>query len=481
MDTAVSTRSPEAPQLSGTVDSRLPASPLFRGGAAADTRQLSTYTEACAELTAAMPPRADRSPAERGDVEQVEQAARRARHAFLKVHAGHLYDELTEGRERQVRLDELAFAAADDYPGLVPTRAQVSADRRLPQAEKSGGEVDQGIFFAHLLDRRETGEHLLRSMLAPTPRALDLLPEFQRTGHLNLGRAVVHRDGFVAEVTICNQDVLNAEDDAVVEALETAVDLALLDDAVKVGVLRGSILSHSRYSGRRAFGAGINLTHLYTGQISFIDFMLRRELGYIRKLVHGLHHGAADDLLRLPGGKPWVGAIDTFAIGGATQVALVLDRVVAGADAYFSLPALAEGIIPGAANLRLGRVVGRRMAERLIFFGEKVAATSPEARELCDEVVAPEAVDGAVAASTERLADPAVPANRRMLHLAEESDDLFRTYMSRYALEQSARMHSPDVVAKLERTWINRRPGGAAESARPERAGEAPESGAARP
>ncbi|MGW1619919.1 enoyl-CoA hydratase/isomerase family protein [Streptomyces sp. NPDC002172] len=476
----MSTLSPEAPQPSGTVDSRLPASPLFRGGAAADARLLSTYTEACAELIAAMPPRADRSPAERDDADRVEQAARRARHAFLKVHTGHLYDELTEGRNRQVRLDELAFTAAENYPGLVPTRAQVSADRRLPQAEKSGGEVDQGILFAHLLDRRETGEHLLRSMLAPTPRALDLLPEFHRTGHVDLGQAVIRRDGFVAEVTICNQDVLNAEDDAVVEALETAVDLALLDDAVSVGVLRGSVLSHPRYSGRRAFGAGINLTHLYTGQISFVDFMLRRELGYIRKLIHGLH-GPADDMLHLPGGKPWVGAVDTFAIGGATQVALVLDRVIAGTDAYFSLPALAEGIIPGAANLRLGRVVGRRMAERLIFFGEKVAATSPEARELCDEAVAPEAVDGAVAASAERLADPAVPANRRMLHLAEESDGLFRTYMSRYALEQSARMHSPDVVAKLERTWVNRRPGGASESARPERAEEALEPGVVRP
>jgi (3,5-dihydroxyphenyl)acetyl-CoA 1,2-dioxygenase len=68
-----------------------------------------------------------------------------------------------------------------------------------------------------------------------------------------------------------------------------------------------------------------------------------------------------------------------------------------------------------------------------------------------------------------------------MLHLAEESDDLFRTYMSRYALEQSARMHSPDVVAKLERTWINRRPGGASESAPPKRSGAAPEPGAVRP
>ncbi len=68
-----------------------------------------------------------------------------------------------------------------------------------------------------------------------------------------------------------------------------------------------------------------------------------------------------------------------------------------------------------------------------------------------------------------------------MLHLAEEPDDLFRTYLSRYALEQSARMHSPDVVAKLERTWVNRRPEGPPAAARPQPSGAAPEPVAHRP
>jgi (3,5-dihydroxyphenyl)acetyl-CoA 1,2-dioxygenase len=460
MDAAVTTRTPSPRQLSGAAGIQVAEVPQFRGAAETDVRLLSACAEACAELNAALPPRAERTSAEREVADRAERRVRRARHDFLAVHAGRVYDELTDGRRCQVRLDELAFRAAEKYPGLVPTRAQDAADRLLPQAAKSSGEIDQGIFFAHLLGRRDTGEHLMRSMLAPTPRAVQLLPEFRRTGRLDLGQAQIRRDGGVAEVTICNQQALNAEDNAVVEALETAVDLALLDDSVTVGVLRGSVLTHPRYSGRRAFGAGINLTHLYTGQISFLDFMLRRELGYIRKLIHGLAHGPAHDLRHLPGGKPWAGAIDTFAIGGATQVALVLDRVIAGSDAYFSLPALTEGIIPGAANLRLGRVVGRRMAERLIFFGERIEADSAQAMLLCDEVVAPDAVGPAVADAADRLADPAVAGNRRMLHLAEEPDDLFRTYMSRYALEQSARMHSPDVVAKLERSWINRKPAG---------------------
>ncbi|WP_377273140.1 enoyl-CoA hydratase/isomerase family protein [Peterkaempfera sp. SMS 1(5)a] len=458
METTLSTHVPtQDMHRSGPATTSLPEAPELGGEHAADSHELSAYLLACSELTAALPPRAERSPEQHASAERINTAARGLRHRFLDLHAGRVYDELTAGRSRQVRVDELALTAADRYPGLVPARDHLAADRLVTQAAKSGAEVDQGILFAHLLGRRDTGEHLLRSMLAPTEQALRLLPEFRRTGHLDLGQAVIHRDGCVAEVTVCNQHVLNAEDDAVVEALETAVDLALLDDAVSVGVLRGSVLSHPRYAGRRAFGAGINLTDLYAGQIGFVDFMLRRELGYIRKLIHGLDHGSTRGPLGMSGGKPWVGAVETFAIGGACQVALVLDRVIAASDAYFSLPALTEGIVPGAANMRLGRVVGRRMAQRLIFFGESVAADSPEALALCDEVVAPERMDAAVSAAADRLADPAVPSNRRMLHLAEESDDLFRTYMSRYALEQATRMHSPDVVAKLERTWINRR------------------------
>lgn len=462
MDTAAPNRPRETPQLSPALDDVLPPFPRYHGDITQDAAGLNSYVEDCAELVLAAPAPAERSAAQSRDADGVEQAARHARHCFLRLHADAVYTELTEGHHRRLRLDTLASAARERYPGLLSAQApaRAAADHRVSRPDRSREEIDEGIFFAHVLDRSTAGGHLIESMLAPTQRALDLLPDFLRTGRVDLGRATVHRDGFVAEVTICNQDVLNAEDDAVVEALETAVDLALLDDTVSVGVLRGGVLTHPRYRGRRAFGAGINLTHLHDGRISFLDFMLRRELGYIRKLIHGLHHGPADGFLQHRAGKPWVGAVETFAIGGATQVALVLDRVIADADAYFSLPALAEGIVPGAANLRLGRVAGRRMAQRLIFFGDRIAAASPEARELCDEVVAPEEIGAALESAAEQLADPAVPANRRMLHLAEESDDLFRAYMSRYALEQSGRMHSPDVLARLERTWIRRRAGG---------------------
>jgi thioesterase DpgC len=68
-----------------------------------------------------------------------------------------------------------------------------------------------------------------------------------------------------------------------------------------------------------------------------------------------------------------------------------------------------------------------------------------------DEVVEPEEMDAAAERALERLAVPAVLTNRRMLNLAEESADEFRRYMAEFALQQSRRIYSHDVIAKVGR------------------------------
>src|SRR3972149_6002767 len=60
--------------------------------------------------------------------------------------------------------------------------------------------------------------------------------------------------------------------------------------------------------------------------------------------------------------KLWVAAVEGFAIGGHCQILLAVDHTIAGDDAYLTLPARKEGIVPGAANLRLPRFVGDRIA-----------------------------------------------------------------------------------------------------------------------
>jgi thioesterase DpgC len=391
-----------------------------------------------------LPSPADRSPEERAAAAAVHTEARSVRRAFMRRHGRAVYAELTDGLVRQPRLEELCAAAATVFPGLVPDERRLAGDRERAQAAKEGYEIDQGIFVGGVLRLPVEGNHLLGAMLQPTPRALGLLDDFRRTGAVDLGSVeLVRRDG-VAHLTMCRNDSLNAEDARQVDDMEAAVDLVLLDPAVEVGVLRGGLMTHPRYAGRRVFCAGINLKALHAGRIGLVDFLLRREMGYVHKLIRGL----GSDL----GGKPWLAVVDGFAIGGGAQLLLVADHVIAASDAYLSLPAAKEGILPGAANLRLTRYAGARLARQLILFGRSIHVTEPDARLFVDEVHGPgDDLDAAVQPSVDRLRGGAVAANRRMLLASEEPIDALRCYLAEFAVQQAVRLHSEDVIGKVGR------------------------------
>src|SRR6185437_15512681 len=135
-----------------------------------------------------------------------------------------------------------------------------------------------------------------------------------------------------------NPRFLNAEDNAPLDALETAVDVAILDPATDVAVLRGGEVEHQKYRGRRLFGAGINLTHLYRGLIPFTWF-LRRDLGFVHKFFRGVARPDAvpDDVHGTTIEKPWIAALEGFAIGGHCQILLTMDYVLAASDAFMTL------------------------------------------------------------------------------------------------------------------------------------------------
>ncbi|MEU9189663.1 (3,5-dihydroxyphenyl)acetyl-CoA 1,2-dioxygenase DpgC [Streptomyces sp. NPDC048484] len=412
---------------------------------------LARAAERTEKLLDALPGPRDRSARQRVGAEAATDAARTLRAAFLDRHVDAVYDELTDRRVRHLRLDELAEAAAAAFPGLVPTAGQLAAERARPQAHKEGHELDQGIFFSRVLRSSQAGPHLLDAMVRPTRRALALLPEFTGTGRLDLGSVRLERTGAVARLTLCRDDTLNAEDDAQVDDMETAVDLALLDPASEVGLLRGGEMTHRRYRGRRVFSAGLNLKSLHSGDISLVDFLLRRELGYIHKIMRGILSDDEADWRSRTVEKPWVAVVDSFAIGGGAQLLLACDHVIAAADAYLSLPAAQEGIIPGLANYRLTRFAGPRLARQIILEGRRIWASEPAARLLVDEVHDQPDLDLAVERSVERLRGSAVLANRRMLHHAEEPPDEFRSYLAEFALQQALRLYSPDVIDKVGR------------------------------
>jgi thioesterase DpgC len=411
-------------------------------------RDIDAETDA---LLSSLPRKGERSPDEHRRVARLLDEGRRLRARFMHDHAEAVYAALTDDGCHYHRLPELIAAAAERFPGLVPTSAQLDAERARPLAEQEGREIDQGIFTRGVLRAERAGRHLVEAMLRPTARATELFDTFQAHGTVDLGAVAIERRGVAAHVTMQNRDCLNAEDTRLVGDLETAIDLALLDERIRVGVLRGGVMTHRKYDGKRVFCAGINLKALNAGQIPLVEFLLVRELGLVNKLRNGLSAPPDLDALGLGNQKPWVAAVDAFAIGGGMQLLLVMDRVIAADDAYFSLPAAHEGIVPGAANLRITRHLGSRIARALVLAGEKLPATDSRARLICDEVVAPEDMDAAVDAAVRLLEGPAVIGNRRLLNLAEEPPDAFRLFIAEFAVVQALRLHGGDVAATTAR------------------------------
>jgi enoyl-CoA hydratase/carnithine racemase len=379
--------------------------------------------------------------------------------AFLREHAEAVYREVTDDLRRPVRDEDLVYAAADLVPGLVPTREQMAAERELALPDKTGIELAQGLFCSFVLASPRCGAHLVWSMLRPTAEALERLDDFRTTGVADLGGTFLERRGRVGYIEIRNDAYLNAEDSLTLPTTEVAVDLALLDPEVEIGVIRGAIVSHPRYAGRRVFGAGVNLTHLYGGQVDFM-FFVTRDLGYVNKLFRGLSSpewrpGEPEETTE----KLWIAAVETFAIGGACQLLHTADHVIAERGARLFLPARKEGILPGASNLRLPRSVGDRIAKRAILSGLEFVAGTPNGDLLIDEVVEEGEMDAAVEARVAALTDSGLvnaAGNRRALRVGAEPLETFREYMATFCREQ-ARCHlSPALVRNLERHWLKR-------------------------
>jgi (3,5-dihydroxyphenyl)acetyl-CoA 1,2-dioxygenase len=375
-----------------------------------------------------------------------------ARERFLRSHAAALYDAVTGGRTRSLRIEALLGDVAARVPGLVPTFAQMDAERARALPDKEGIELAQGLLFASVLAVPEAGRHLIDAMLRPTPQALERLPELRERGVVDLGPVRVTRTGRAGILELSNPRHLNAEDDVTLGPTEWAVDLILLDPDIEIGVIRGGVVEHPRYPGTRVFGSGLNLTRLYHGRIDFLFYLLR-DLGYVHKIYRGLapappESGAIEKL--------WVAAVERLAVGGACQLLHVVDHVIATRGSRLFLPARKEGIIPGASNLRLPRFVGDRAARQAILSGREWTAGRPDAAMLCDEVVEPDEMDRAVEARIEALTNSGLvnaAANRAALRAGQEPLDLFREYMAVFSLEQ-ARCHlSPALVRNLEEHW----------------------------
>ncbi|WNK19444.1 enoyl-CoA hydratase-related protein [Halomonas piscis] len=177
----------------------------------------------------------------------------------------------------------------------------------------------------------------------------------ETTDHLGAADSVVawHRHEGVVRLTVNRPKALNALNEEVIEALETALD-ALERDAE----LRGVLISGA---GDKAFVAGADITRM-------------RELTAPEaRAFAGRAQTVLKRLERLP--VPVVALVNGFCLGGGCELALACDWAVAGDNAVFGQPEVQLGIIPGfGGTQRLPRRVGPAMALELVTTGRKIDA-----------------------------------------------------------------------------------------------------------
>lgn len=186
--------------------------------------------------------------------------------------------------------------------------------------------------------------------------------------------ALVTRDEHVMVITLNRPQAMNAVNSAMSQAVGEALEEADRDPAVRAVVVTGA--------GDRAFSAGADLKAAARGE----DL---RAPGHADWGFAGY--------VRHPISKPTIAAVNGFALGGGTELALASDLVVAVAGAQFGLPEVRRGIYAAAGGVvRLPRQVPRKIAMHMILTGEAISAGEAERWGLVNVVVDADVLGAAV-------------------------------------------------------------------------------------
>lgn len=130
-------------------------------------------------------------------------------------------------------------------------------------------------------------------------------------------------------------------------------------------------------------------------------------------------------------------AVNGFALGGGTEVAMACDLIYASDRAVFGQPEVALGILPGfGGTQRAVKLLGKLRAKELIFSGKRVKAEAAKEMGLVNEIFPSEGFLDRVLTEANAIAANGMYAVRRCKQLIEAavSTDLERGL----AFEQSA-------------------------------------------
>jgi len=186
------------------------------------------------------------------------------------------------------------------------------------------------------------------------------------TGYQNLLFEV--RDG-VGLLTINRPKVLNALNQETIRELDALLQAEARDPALRALVVTGA--------GDKAFVAGADIT-----EMSALSPDQARRMAEAGQRAFARLEGLA---------VPTLAAVNGFALGGGSELALACDLVYASEKARFGQPEVNLGIIPAwGGTQRLTRRLGPMRALEIVLTGDLYDAPRALAMGLCLEVLPPE-------------------------------------------------------------------------------------------
>jgi enoyl-CoA hydratase len=177
---------------------------------------------------------------------------------------------------------------------------------------------------------------------------------------------LVEQKGAVTLVTLNRPQALNALNSQVLDDLIAAFAAFEADPAQRCAVITGA--------GEKAFAAGADIKEMSekpAAEFFAEDFFS----GWTNKLVKATR-------------KPWIAAVNGFALGGGCELAMMADFIIASENAKFGQPEINLGVAPGmGGSQRLTKAVGKSKAMDMCLTGRTMDAAEAERSGLVSRVV----------------------------------------------------------------------------------------------
>jgi enoyl-CoA hydratase len=209
--------------------------------------------------------------------------------------------------------------------------------------------------------------------------------------------------GAVTLITLNRPQALNALNAQVLEELVDVFAAYEADPSQRCAVITGS--------GEKAFAAGADIKEMADKPAAefYAGDFFSKWTSHIVRLTR----------------KPWIAAVNGFALGGGCELAMMADFIIAADTAKFGQPEINLGVAPGmGGSQRLTRAVGKAKAMEMCLTGRLMKADEAERAGLVARIVPladllEEALK--VAADIASKAPLAAMINKEMVNIAFES------------------------------------------------------------